>query len=286
MALKSVGKSTPGQRHQIRVNRNRAILQGSDEILAQYGPKLIKLRRGLNKVSGHNNQGRITVQGKGGGNKHSYRIIDWTRLLGDIPAIVKRIEYDPNRSAFLMLLVYNTGEISYQLAIEGVKVGQTIVNGSSAPNSIGNSKEVGEIPIGTRICLIETEPRMGAKLCRGAGTSALLVKKDWNISSKLYGYALIQLESGIFKHISTKCMATIGIISNLEHKNEVLGKAGVSRWKGRRPTVRGVAKNPVDHPHGGNTSGGRPSVTPYGLPTKGFKTRHTPSNFRHLTIRP
>lgn len=283
MALKTFPSTSPGQRHQIRVIRNRLKLQGKNDVLAKFGPRIPLLLKGFAKKAGRNNQGCITVRGKGGGHSHVYRIIDFKRLLWDVPAIVQRIEYDPNRSAFLALVAYNNGLLSYQIATHGLLVGQVLLSGPNAPLHLGNALPIANIPIGTQICLIEMLPKQGAVLCRSAGSSATIVKKNW---SNFYGYALLQLNSGIFKYVSTLCMATIGQVSNLDHKNEILGKAGVSRWKGRRPIVRGVAKNPVDHPHGGGqgkTSGGRPSVTPYGIPTKGFITRTKPFNFRHMT---
>ena len=288
MYLKKYTSSSPGQRHQLRVNRKWKVLQGDQVILAKKGPAIRQLMKGLTSNAGRNNSGRITAYNRGSGNFKKYRILDWKRSLWHIPAIVQRIEYDPNRSAFISLVAYNNGIISYQIAINNVKVGQIVMSGPNAPCTTGNSLPLYAIPVGTTISCIETLPGQGIKLCRSAGSKAQLIKKNWSDeSSKEKGYALILLSSGIYKAIPLLCMATIGQVSNLLHKNEVLGKAGRARWKGRRPHVRGTAKNAVDHPHGGGrgkTSGGRPSVTPQGRPTKGRPTRSRVENRYHRTV--
>ena len=288
LALKKYSSSSPGQRHQIRVNRKWKILQGDELLLAKKGPSIRKLMKGLTGTGGRNTAGRITAPSRGSGNFKKYRILDWKRSLWHIPAIVQRLEYDPNRSAFIALLVYNNGLISYQLATHNVQVGDTLMSGPNAPLKVGNTLPLYAIPVGTTISCIETIPGKGITLCRSAGAKGQLIRKNWsNEESKERGYALILLQSGIYKAVPLLSMATIGQVSNLDHQNEILGKAGRSRWKGIRPRVRGTAKNAVDHPHGGGrgkTSGGRPSVTPKGRPTKGRPTRHRAENRFHRTV--
>lgn len=283
--LKKLGSSSPGQRHQIRINRKWKFLQGNELIIAKKGPSIRRLMKALPSTGGRNNIGRITAPSRGGGNKIKYRILDWKRSIWDIPAVVQRIEYDPNRSAYIALLAYNNGIIAYQIATHNMKVGQMIMSGPKASISEGNSLPLHMIPIGTTISCIETVPGQGIKLCRSAGSKAQLIRKDYSAENK--GYALILLQSGIYKSIPLLCMATIGQVSNIDHKNEILGKAGRSRWLGYRPRVRGTAKNAVDHPHGGGrgkTAGGRPSVTPKGRPTKGHPTRNRIETRYHRTV--
>jgi len=286
MSLQVYPSSSPGQRHQIRVNRKWKILQKEELSLAKKGPAIRRLLKGLSKTGGRNNTGRITARNRGSGNSKKYRIIDWKRSLWHVPAIIQRFEYDPNRSAFLALLAYNNGSITYQLATEGMRVGQVLLSGTEVPCVDGNSLPLFKIPVGTTICNIETTPGKGGTLCRSAGSKAQLIRKNWSDDSE-NGYGLIQLQSGIYKSIPLLSMATIGQVSNFDHQNEVLGKAGRSRWKGFRPKVRGTAMNAVDHPHGGGrgkTAGGRPSVNPAGRPTKGRPTRHRPENRYHRTV--
>jgi len=219
--------------------------------------------------SGRNNQGRITVRHQGGGHKHHYRIIDFKRTKDGIPARVERLEYDPNRTANIALLLYADGERRYIIAPKGLEAGATVHSGSDAPIKTGNCLPLRNIPVGTVVHAIEMQPGKGAQLARSAGTSIQLVAREGQ-------HAILRLASGEMRKVLVDCRATIGTVSNSEHNLRSLGKAGAVRWRGRRPTVRGVAMNPVDHPHGGGegrTSGGRHPVTPWGRPTKGYKTR-------------
>jgi large subunit ribosomal protein L2 len=232
---------------------------------APYGPLLAK----KSKTGGRNNKGRITTRHKGGGHKQRYRIVDFKRNKTDIPGKVERIEYDPNRSAHLALVLYADGERSYIIAPKGVAAGHQIISGESAPISAGNCLPLRNIPLGITIHGVELKPGKGAQIARSAGTSVQLVARD-------AGYATLRLRSGEMRKVSVECRAVIGEVGNAEHSLRSLGKAGAVRWRGVRPTVRGVAMNPVDHPHGGGegrTSGGRHPVSPWGVPTKGYKTR-------------
>ena len=222
------------------------------------------------KSGGRNNAGRITTRHIGGGHKHHYRIIDFKRDKDSIPAKIERLEYDPNRSAHIALVLYADGERRYVIAPKNIQVGDEIISGSSAPISIGNSLDLDNIPVGTTIHCVELKPKKGAQVARSAGSSVQYVAKD-------AGYASLRLKSGEVRKVLTSCRATIGEVSNSEHSLKSVGKAGAKRWMGIRPTVRGVAMNPVDHPHGGGegrTSGGRHPVSPWGTPTKGFRTRN------------
>jgi large subunit ribosomal protein L2 len=222
------------------------------------------------KSSGRNNQGRVTTRHKGGGHKQHYRIIDFKRDNLDIPGKVERVEYDPNRTAHIALIVYNDGERRYIIAPKGLAAGQEIVSSEVAAIRNGNCLPLRNMPVGSIIHCVELKPGKGAQFIRSAGTSAQLVAKEG-------AYATIRMRSGEMRKVHANCRAVIGEISNAEHNLISLGKAGASRWRGRRPTVRGVAMNPVDHPHGGGegrTSGGRHPVSPWGSPTKGYKTRH------------
>lgn len=221
------------------------------------------------KTGGRNNAGRITTRHKGGGHKQHYRVIDFKRNKDGIPAKVERLEYDPNRSAHIALLCYADGERRYIIAPKGVSAGDSIVSGIEAPIKAGNSMPMRNMPLGSVIHCIEMKPGKGAQIARSAGTSAQLVAKEG-------AYVTLRLRSGEMRKILADCRATFGEVSNSEHSLRSLGKAGASRWRGIRPTVRGVAMNPVDHPHGGGegrTSGGRHPVSPWGMPTKGYKTR-------------
>jgi len=224
---------------------------------------------GLKKSGGRNSYGRITTRHQGGGHKKLYRIIDFKRDKNDIEGKVERIEYDPNRSSHIALVLYKDGERRYIIAPRKLSVGDSIISGDKTPLSIGNSMSLLNIPVGTFVHCIEMRPGKGAQLARSAGTSAQLLAKEGN-------YATLRLRSGEVRKILTSCRATIGEVGHIEHNLRKLGKAGAKRWRGIRPSVRGVAMNPVDHPHGGGegkTSGGRDPVSPWGLPTKGFKTR-------------
>ncbi|MCF6280711.1 MAG: 50S ribosomal protein L2 [Candidatus Polarisedimenticolaceae bacterium] len=232
---------------------------------APYGPLLEKKTRS----GGRNNNGRITTRHRGGGHKQRYRVIDFKRNKTDVVGIVERLEYDPNRSAHIALICYADGSRSYVIAPRGLKAGAEIQSGVEAPIEIGNCMPLRNMPMGSTIHCIEMKPGKGAQIARSAGTSAQLVARE-------AGYATLRLRSGEMRKILVDCRAVIGEVSNSEHSLRSLGKAGAARWRGVRPTVRGVAMNPVDHPHGGGegrTSGGRHPVSPWGVPTKGYKTR-------------
>ncbi|WP_435214287.1 50S ribosomal protein L2 [Luminiphilus sp. nBUS_16] len=257
-----VVKSKPtsaGRRHQVKVV-NKELHKGSP-----YAPLLEK----KSKTGGRNNAGRITTRHIGGGHKHHYRVIDFKRTKDGIPAKVERLEYDPNRTAHIALVLYADGERRYILAPKGVSAGDVLYSGSAAPIKAGNCLPVRNIPVGAVIHAIELKPGKGAQLARSAGASVQLVAREGQ-------YATIRLRSGEMRKVPVDCRATLGEVSNSEHSLQKLGKAGAARWRGVRPTVRGVAMNPVDHPHGGGegrTSGGRHPVSPWGMPTKGYKTR-------------
>jgi large subunit ribosomal protein L2 len=230
-----------------------------------YAPLLEK----KNKTGGRNNAGRISTRHRGGGHKHHYRVIDFKRNKEDVAGRVERIEYDPNRSARIALILYADGERRYIIAPRGLEVGAAVMSGVAAPIKVGNTLPIRNIPVGTTIHCVEMRPGKGAQMVRSAGGSAQIVAREGN-------YVTLRLRSGEMRRIHTECKATIGEVSNGEHNLRSLGKAGAKRWRGIRPTVRGVAMNPVDHPHGGGegrTSGGRHPVTPWGVPTKGYKTR-------------
>lgn len=221
------------------------------------------------KNGGRNNFGRITTRHQGGGHKQRYRLIDFKRDKDGIPAKVERLEYDPNRSANIALVLYTDGERRYIVAPKGLVVGAEVVSGADAAIKLGNSLPLRAIPVGTTVHCVELKPGKGAQLARSAGASVQLVARE-------RGYATIRLRSGEMRRVHADCRATIGEVGNSEHNLRSLGKAGATRWRGVRPTVRGVAMNPVDHPHGGGegrTSGGRHPVSPWGIPTKGYKTR-------------
>ena len=222
-----------------------------------------------NKSAGRNNNGRITIRHRGGGSKQRYRLIDFKRDKDGLLAKVEHVEYDPNRTAHIALLLYKDGERRYIVAPNGIKPGDEIMSGTEAPIQTGNCMPMRNIPLGTTIHCIELKPGGGAQLARSAGASAQLVAKEGH-------YVTIRLRSSEMRKVLSECRATIGEVSNTEHQLRSLGKAGAKRWRGVRPTVRGVAMNPVDHPHGGGegrSSGGRHPVSPWGTPTKGFKTR-------------
>ena len=240
------------------------------------------LTEGLTKKSGRNNNGRVTSRRRGGGHKRLYRIIDFKRDKMGISATVAHIEYDPNRTARIALLHYADGEKRYILAPVGIKQGDRIEAGEKADIKPGNALQMARIPVGTNVHNIEMHPGRGGQLCRAAGTYAQLVGKDGK-------YALLRLPSGEVRKVLASCIATIGQVGNVQHENISLGKAGRNRWKGIRPSVRGTVMNPVDHPHGGgegkNKSAGRHPVTPWGVPTKGHRTRNPKKASSRLIIR-
>jgi large subunit ribosomal protein L2 len=260
MAIVKCKPTSPGRRHVVKVVHSDL----------HKGKPYAPLLEPQSKSGGRNNRGRITTRHIGGGHKQHYRLIDFRRAGKDgIPAKVERLEYDPNRSANIALVLYSDGERRYVIAPKGIKAGDAIATGADAPIKIGNTLQLKSIPVGTTVHCIEMKPGKGAQIARSAGTSAQIVAREGN-------YCTLRLRSGEMRKILTECRATIGEVSNGEHSLRRLGKAGASRWRGVRPTVRGVAMNPVDHPHGGGegkTSGGRHPVTPWGVPTKGYKTR-------------
>jgi large subunit ribosomal protein L2 len=242
---------------------------------------LKRLTRSKNRISGRNNKGRLTVRHRGGGHKRLYRIIDFIRDKREISATVVSLEYDPNRSANIALLSYADGEKRYILAPEGLAVGASVIAGEAADILVGNSLPLKNIPLGTMIHNIELKKGKGGQMARSAGTAAQLLAKE-------AGYAQIKMPSGEVRKVHLDCYATIGQVGNLNYENVSIGKAGRTRWLGKRPTVRGVAMNPIDHPHGGGegkTSGGRHPVSPWGVPTKGFKTRKNKRTQRFIIKR-
>jgi len=259
MAIVKQSPTSPGQRFVIKVVNNE-LHKGKP-----YEPLLISKP----KTGGRNNQGRITTRHIGGGHKQKYRLVDFRRDKDNIEAKVERIEYDPNRSAHIALLLYKDGERRYIIAPKGLKADDVIMSGNNSLIKVGNCLSLSSIPVGTTIHCIEMQPKGGAKIARSAGSSAQLVAREGQ-------YATLRLRSGEMRKILSECRAVIGEVSNSEHNLRSLGKAGATRHRGVRPTVRGTAMNPIDHPHGGGegrTKGGRHPVTPWGVPTKGYKTR-------------
>ena len=259
MALVKTKPTSPGRRFVVKVV-NKDLHKGAP---------VRSLTESKSKSGGRNNHGRITTRHVGGGHKQSYRIVDFKRNKDGIPARVERLEYDPNRSAHLALLVYRDGERRYIVAPKGITAGDVVQSGTDAAIKPGNCLPLANIPVGTQVHCIEMKPGKGAQIARGAGAAAQLLAREGV-------YATLRLRSGEMRRIHVNCRATIGEVGNTEHGLRSLGKAGATRWRGVRPTVRGVVMNPVDHPHGGGegrTSGGRHPVSPWGVPTKGYRTR-------------
>lgn len=259
MAIVKSKPTSPGSRFVVRIKH--------DDLYK--GKPLAQLIAKKSKSGGRNNQGRITTRHIGGGNKQRYRIIDFKRNKLAISAVVERLEYDPNRTANIALLLYKDGERKYIIAPKGVVAGQEVISDETAPIKPGNCMPLKSIPLGTLLHCVELKPGKGAQIARSAGTSVQLVAKEGT-------HVTLRLRSGEMRKVAADCKAVVGEVSNSEHNLISLGKAGATRWRGVRPTVRGVAMNPVDHPHGGGegrTSGGRHPVSPWGVPTKGYKTR-------------
>lgn len=259
MALKHFNPITPGQRQLVIVDRSSLYK----------GKPVKKLTQGLSSKGGRNNLGRVTARHQGGGHKRSYRFIDFKRRKYDIAAVVKRLEYDPNRSAFIALIEYEDGELNYIIAPQRLEVNDRVISGENSDIKVGNALPLRNIPIGTIIHNVEMKPGKGGQIARSAGTYVQLIGRD-------QGMAILRLNSGEQRLVPADCYATVGAVSNPDHSNINDGKAGRSRWRGKRPHVRGVAMNPIDHPHGGGegrTSGGRHPVSPWGKPTKGKRTR-------------
>lgn len=259
MALKTFKPTTPGQRQLVIVDRS-----------ALWSGKPVKaLTVGKSSSGGRNNTGRTTVRFRGGGHKQALRLVDFKRRKADVPAAVERIEYDPNRSAFIALIKYEDGELAYILAPQRLAIGDTVVSGEKVDVKPGNAMPLANMPIGTIVHNIELKMGKGGQLARSAGTYAQIVGRDRD-------YVILRLSSGEQRLVHGRCMATVGAVSNPDHMNTSIGKAGRSRWLGQRPHNRGVTMNPVDHPHGGGegrSSGGRHPVSPWGFPTKGKRTR-------------
>ncbi|RBP78654.1 50S ribosomal protein L2 [Marinomonas rhizomae] len=259
MAVVKSKPTSAGRRHVVKVTNND-LHKG-----APYAPLLDK----KSKSGGRNNNGRITTRHVGGGHKQHYRMVDFRRNKDGISAVVERLEYDPNRSANIALIRYADGERRYIIASKGMVAGNVVFSGADAPIKAGNTLPLQNIPVGSTVHCVELKPGKGAQVARSAGASAQLVAREGR-------YVTLRLRSGEMRKVLTECRATLGEVSNSEHSLRVLGKAGATRWRGVRPTVRGSAMNPVDHPHGGGegrSKGGRHPVTPWGVPTKGYKTR-------------
>lgn len=268
MALKQYNPTSPGQRGLVLVDRSE-LHKGKPEK---------SLVEGLNKSGGRGGGGRIAVRFRGGGAKRLYRKVDFKRRKWDVAAVVERLEYDPNRTAFIALLKYADGELAYIIAPQRLRVGDQVVAAEKVDVKPGNASPLRSLPIGTIVHNVEMKPMKGGQLARSAGGYAQLVGRD-------AGYAQIRLSSGELRMVPDGCMATVGAVSNPDHMNEVIGKAGRNRHRGWRPHVRGVAMNPIDHPHGGGegkTSGGRHPVTPWGFPTKGKKTRTNKATDKYI----
>ena len=259
MAVVKAKPTSPGRRFVVKV-----VDDGLHKGRPYKGLVSRKKRKG-----GRNNNGRITVRHRGGGHKQHYRIIDFKRTKDGIPATVERIEYDPNRSAHIALLLYSDGERRYIIAPSGLNQGDTVQSGNDAPIKVGNALDLNSIPVGSTIHCVELKPKKGAQIARSAGSYVQFVAKEGNT-------ATLRMKSGEVRRVPVECRAVLGTVSNSEHSLKSIGKAGAKRWLGVRPTVRGVAMNPIDHPHGGGegrTSGGRHPVSPWGVPTKGYRTR-------------
>ena len=271
MALKHYNPTTPSQRQLVTVDRSGL----------WKGKPVKKLTRGLTSSGGRNNTGRTTMWHRGGGHKRRYRLVDFRRRKFDVGATVERLEYDPNRTAFIALITYDDGEQSYIIAPQRLGAGDRVISGERVDIRPGNAMPLRSIPVGTIIHNVELKAGKGGQMARAAGTYVQLVGRD-------AGYALLRLTSGEVRMVRAECMATVGAVSNPDQQNIKLGKAGRKRWLGRRPVVRGVVMNPVDHPHGGGegrTSGGRHPVTPWGVPTKGKRTRNNKKTDRLIVRR-
>lgn len=271
MALRTYRPTTPSLRSLVLVDRSEL----------WKGRPVSSLTKGMIAHGGRNNLGRVTARHRGGGHKRLYRQIDFQRRKFDMVGTVERLEYDPNRTAFIALIRYEDKELSYILAPQKLKIGDPVIAGEKVDVKLGNAMPLSSIPVGTTVHNVELKQGKGGQLARSAGSSVQIVGRD-------AGYAQLRLSSGEVRAVWGECMASIGTVSNPDHRSIKLAKAGRSRWKGRRPKVRGVAMNPIDHPHGGGegrSSGGRNPVTPWGRSTKGMKTRHNKSSDRYILRR-
>jgi large subunit ribosomal protein L2 len=265
MALKTFKPTSAGMRHLVQVDRSHL----------WKGKPVKALTVGLSKSGGRGNNGRLNAFRVGGGHKQSYRMVDFKRQKFDQPAVVERLEYDPNRTAFIALIKYEDGVQSYILAPQRLAVGDMVVSGSKVDVKPGNAMPLANMPIGTIVHNVEMKIGKGGQMARAAGAYVQLVGRD-------SGYAILRMNSGEQRMVHANCMATIGAVSNPDHSNTVIGKAGRSRWLGKRPTVRGIAMNPIDHPNGGRTNGGKHWTTPWGISTKGKKTRSNKSTGKFI----
>lgn len=265
MALKTFSPTSPGRRHLIQVDRS-TLWKGSP---------VKALVEGKSKSGGRNSDGRTTSRFIGGGHKQSYRKIDFKRRKFDAPALVERLEYDPNRTAFIALIKYQDGTQAYILAPQRLAVGDTVVSGPKVDVKPGNAMPLSAMPVGTIVHNVEMKQGKGGQMARSAGAFVQLVGRD-------SGWAVLKLNSGETRKVPTDCMATVGAVSNPDHMNTVIGKAGRTRWMGRRPHNRSIAMNPVDHPNGGRTKGGKHWATPWGKPTKGYKTRKNKTTDKYI----
>ena len=267
MALKTYKPTTPSQRHLVIVNRSGL----------HSGKPVKTLVEGQHSSGGRNNLGRITSRFRGGGHKQAYRVIDFKRLLREEPATVERIEYDPNRTAFIALVKYKDGELTYILAPQRLAAGDSIVAGEQVDIKPGNAMPLSNMPVGTIVHNVELKVGKGGQIARSAGTYAQIVGRDGE-------YVILRLNSAEQRLVHGRCLATVGAVSNPDNMNTTIGKAGRQRWKGRMPHNRGISMNPVDHPHGGRTNGGGHWVTPWGFPTKGKKTRKNKSTNKFIML--
>ena len=268
MALKTFRPTSPGLRQLVLVDKSHLWKGGPVKMLVE----------GKSKTGGRNNHGRITTRHIGGGHKVSYRLVDFKRRKFDVEGTIERLEYDPNRTAFIALVDYTDGHKAYILAPQRLGVGDKVVAGDKVDVKPGNAMPLASMPIGTIVHNVELKPGRGGQLARSAGSYVQLVGRD-------AGWAILKLNSGETRRVRQECMATVGAVSNPDHANTVVGKAGRTRWLGKRPTVRSIAMNPVDHPNGGRTKGGKHWATPWGKPTKGYKTRKNKSTDKYI-VRP
>ena len=265
MALKTYRPTSAGLRHLVIVDRSHL----------WKGKPVKVLTEGQSRSGGRNNTGRITSRHIGGGHKQAFRKIDFRRRKMDIPATVERLEYDPNRTAFIALIKYEDGELAYILAPQRLAEGDTVISGERVDVKPGNAMPLSSMPIGTIIYNVELKPGKGGQIARSAGTYVQLVGRD-------AGWAILKLNSGETRRVRAECMASVGAVSNPDHANTVIGKAGRARWRGKRPQTRGIAMNPVDHPNGGRTNGGKHFATPWGKPTKGSRTRRNKATDKYI----
>jgi large subunit ribosomal protein L2 len=265
MALRTFRPTSPGMRHLVQVDKSHLWKGTPVKVLVE----------GKSKTGGRNSDGRITSRHIGGGHKQSYRIVDFRRRKFDVAAKVERLEYDPNRTAFIALIKYEDGTLAYILAPQRLAVGDTVISGTKVDVKPGNAMPLSAMPLGTIVHNVELKPGRGGQMARSAGSFVQLVGRD-------AGWAVLKMNSGETRKVPAECMASVGAVSNPDHMNAVTGKAGRTRWQGKRPTVRSIAMNPIDHPNGGRTKGGKHWATPWGKPTKGYKTRKNKATDKYI----